>query len=154
MAYDDPPHHEHADGRPVVGVGCVVWKEGQVLLVRRAKPPLQGKWSIPGGGQKLGETVAQTALREVREETGLDVKLIGLIDVVDAIIPSDDGSEPAHYTLVDFSALWQQGTAIAGDDATEVVWTAPDQLAGFELWSETERVILKSRDILLSEGLI
>lgn len=127
--------------RPLVGVGVVIWRDGRVLLVRRAKPPRQGEWSLPGGAQELGETVFEAARREVREETGLEVEITGLITVVDAIRRDQAGAVAYHYTLVDVAAEWRAGEAQALDDAAEVVWAAPDALEKFDLWSETLRVI-------------
>ena len=75
--------------QPVPGVGVVVFKENNVLVIKRRNPPRKGQWSIPGGKQKLGETWQDTAKREVREETGIEIRLIGLVDVVDAIIEDD-----------------------------------------------------------------
>ena len=71
--------------RPFVGVGAIVWKDGRVLLVRRGKSPRLGEWSIPGGAQRLGETIDQAVKREVKEETGLTVTIDGLVDVVDGV---------------------------------------------------------------------
>ncbi len=72
--------------RPWVGVGVVVWRGDEILLVRRAKPPRVGEWSIPGGAQSLGETVFEAAIREVREETGIAIRPTGIITVVDSIL--------------------------------------------------------------------
>ena len=71
--------------RPFVGVGVVVWRDGKVLLVKRGQAPRRGHWSIPGGGQELGETLQEAACREVKEETGINIEVMGLIDVVDSI---------------------------------------------------------------------
>ena len=87
--------------RPIVGVGAVVFKDDAVLLIRRAKPPRAGQWSLPGGVQELGETWAECAHREIAEETGVEIELIGLVDVVDAITPDDDARIARHFTLVD-----------------------------------------------------
>jgi ADP-ribose pyrophosphatase YjhB (NUDIX family) len=127
--------------RPIVGVGVVVWKDDRVLLVRRGKPPRQGQWSLPGGAQRLGETLGETARREVQEETGLEVRLTGLVDALDSIERDGDGGVRYHYTLVDFAAEWQEGTARAGGDAAEVGWFGLAELARLGLWSETLRVI-------------
>ena len=74
---------------PLVGVGAIVFNRGRVLLVRRAKDPRRGQWSLPGGLQKLGETVAEAACREVMEEASLAIRVLGLADVVD-LIERDD----------------------------------------------------------------
>lgn len=127
--------------RPVVGVGVVVLDAGKVLLIRRGKPPRQGQWSLPGGGQKLGETVFEAAAREVREETGLDVEVLGLVDVVDSIRNDDAGRVHYHYTLVDVFAIIRGGTLRPGGDAADAAWIAPADVPGLGLWSETERII-------------
>ena len=127
--------------RPLVGVGIVVFKADRVLLVRRGKPPRAGSWSLPGGRQRLGETVRETARREVREETGCEVAVTALLDVLDSI--TRDGAEAIayHYTLVDFLAEWCAGEARAGGDAAEVTWADPEDLGRYELWDETLRLI-------------
>ncbi len=130
---------------PKPGVGVVVRKRApdgdRVLLIRRAKAPNAGKWSLPGGHQELGETVRETAAREVREETGLEVTVAEFLDVIDAIGPDGKGGTAYHYTLIDFAADWVSGEPVAGSDAADAVWADPDDLAGFNLWSETRRVI-------------
>jgi len=134
---------------PRIGVGVVILGEKGVLLIRRAKPPRQGQWSLPGGAQKLGETVFEAAIREVQEETGLNVEIQGLIDVVDSIT-KDDKRVRYHYTLVDLLALEKpgekpgeqsEGNLKAGSDAAEAAWIALDDIPGLGLWSETERII-------------
>ena len=127
--------------RPLVGVGVVVIKDGRVLLIRRGKPPRAGAWSLPGGRQRLGETVREAARRELREETGVEAAVTVLLDVVDSITRDDGGAIAYHYTLVDFLADWRSGEARAGGDAAEVIWADAQDLAPFELWDETLRLI-------------
>ncbi|MFQ5535649.1 MAG: NUDIX hydrolase, partial [Sphingomonadales bacterium] len=86
--------------KPLVGVGVVIRRGGEILLVRRGKPPARHSWSIPGGVQRLGETVADTARREVLEETGLTVDLTEFLGVVDFIDRDDLGNVRYHYTLL------------------------------------------------------
>ncbi len=131
--------------RPLVGIGVVVWRDGKVLLIRRGKAPRKGQWSLPGGAQKTGETVREAARREVLEETGLDVEIGELVDVVDSLERDADGRVRTHYTLVDFSARAGDGDAVAGGDAAEVAWMDPADLPGLGLWSETERIIRLSQ---------
>lgn len=132
--------------RPIVGVGVVVWRDDRVLLIRRGKPPGLGQWSLPGGAQQLGETVHETARREVMEETGLHIHVTGLIDVVDGIHRDSDGRVEYHYTLIDLAATAVAGEAVAADDAQEAAWFAPETLATLGLWSETERIIRASEN--------
>ncbi len=130
--------------RPIVGVGVIVWRGNRILLIRRGKSPNRGQWSLPGGAQELGETVFATAQREVREETALDIRILGLVDVVDGIHRDPDGRVKYHYTLVDIAAEAQAGTAVAGDDAAAVAWFTLDEVGSLGLWEETERVIHQS----------
>ena len=132
--------------RPVVGVGVVVWKDGEVLLIRRGKSPMRGRWSLPGGRQELGETVREAAVREVREETGLEIRLGALLDVVDTIRRGESGAVTLQYTLVDFDADWTAGVPAAASDAEHAEWADPDALAPYGLWSETLRIIALSRE--------
>lgn len=128
--------------QPMIGVGVVVLRARETLLVRRSNPPRQAQWSLPGGLQELGETVFETARREVMEETGVAVRALGLIDVIDLIERDPkDGAIRYHYTLVDLAASWLSGDAEARTDAADVAWTDVGDLSHFELWSETERVI-------------
>lgn len=127
--------------RPFVGVGAVVIDKGRVLLVRRAKPPKAGEWSLPGGAQKLGETTAEAAIREVREETGLTTDLVGLLDVIDFIDRDTDGTIRFHYTLVDYLARPTGDAPAAGSDAAEARFFPLEEALALPLWKETRRVI-------------
>ena len=127
--------------RPLVGVGVVVFRGERVLLIRRGKPPREGSWSLPGGRQRLGETVREAAAREVREEAGLEVEILALLDVVDSLTRDAAGEIAYHYTLIDFLAEWRAGDAAPGGDAAAVTWADPADLAPYDLWRETLRLI-------------
>ncbi|MGA9866373.1 MAG: NUDIX hydrolase [Acetobacteraceae bacterium] len=127
--------------RPIVGIGIVVLKGEHVLLVRRGKPPGIGSWTLPGGGQELGETAQEAARRELLEETALHVGPLTLAAQVDSIRRDQAGRIQYHYTILDFAARWEVGEPIAGSDVTEAVWARLDALEGFDLWSEAHRVI-------------
>ncbi len=127
--------------RPMVGIGVVVWRARQVLLIRRGKPPRLGQWSLPGGLQELGETVFEGGRREVREETGTEVQITGVLDVIDSIQRDSAGRVRFHYTLVDLGAEWLAGEPVAGDDAAAAAWADADDLARYQLWHETVRLI-------------
>lgn len=102
---------------PIPAAGVVCWRGEEVLLIKRARPPLAGQWSIPGGRIRLGETAAGAALRELREETGVRARLTGLVDVVDLIAPATAADPAFHYILIDYAAEWVAGAPMAGDDA-------------------------------------
>ena len=133
--------------RPYVGVGIVVFRGDEVLLVERTKPPIRNRWSIPGGAQEIGETVHEAALRELMEETGLEADLIGLIDVVDSITRDQDSRVQFHYTLVDFAAEWRSGEAAAADDVGAVRWVPLADLEAMGLWTETVRIIRRGQSM-------
>jgi 8-oxo-dGTP diphosphatase len=131
---------------PVVGVAAVVWHGDLVLLIQRGQPPRQHEWSLPGGRQELGETVAEAARREVHEETGLEIEIRDVVAVVDLIDRDADGQVRFHYTLIDLLAEWRAGQAVAADDAAAIAWAHLDELDQYHLWSETERVIRLSAE--------
>ncbi|TVR29137.1 MAG: NUDIX domain-containing protein [Spirochaetaceae bacterium] len=131
--------------RPFVGVGVVVFHHDTVLLIRRGNPPRVGEWSLPGGAQQLGETVRQTAVREVKEETGVTIAEPQFLEVIDAIIPDEQGRTRYHYTLIDFWAEWRAGNLVAADDAQHAEWIPFSRLADLGLWSKTVEVIQTAR---------
>ena len=122
---------------PVPAVGVVCLRGDEVLLIRRGTPPRQGEWSLPGGRIEPGERAVDAALRELREETGVEAGITGLIDVVDGVFPEAG----RHYVLIDYAARWISGEPVAGDDAIEARFVALDQIAGLVAWPETRRII-------------
>lgn len=105
--------------RPRVGVSVGIWQGDRVLVVRRGRPPMADLWSFPGGGIEPGERLADAALREVREETGLEIDLGGLVDVVEIITHGAAGQLSHHVVLALFAARWRAGEPVAGDDAAD-----------------------------------
>lgn len=130
--------------RPIAGVGVVVFRNEEVLLVKRKKEPYKGQWSIPGGKQRLGETVTQTAHRELMEETGVEVNELTLIDVIDIIVPDEEGKILYHYIVADYRAHWLSGECSPGDDAQDVQWFNLNKLGSISLLDKTRTIILKA----------
>ena len=128
---------------PLVGVGAIIIEGERVALVKRGHPPLEGKWSIPGGVLEIGETLRKAAVREALEETGLAVEPGELLGVFERVIPDEEGRMRYHYVLIDFLCRRVAGEVQAGDDAREVRWFRREELADLELARETEEVILK-----------
>lgn len=122
---------------PVPCVGVVCLRGDEVLLIRRGTPPRQGEWSLPGGRIEPGERAVDAALRELREETGVEAELTGLLDVVDGVFPEAG----RHYVLIDYAASWISGEPVAGDDAIEARFVTLDQASTMVDWSETRRII-------------
>ena len=122
---------------PVPAVGVVCLRGDSVLLIRRGTPPRQGEWSLPGGRIEPGERAVEAALRELHEETGVEAKITGLIDVVDGLFPEAG----RHYVLIDYAARWVSGEPVAGDDALEARFVTLDEVESLIEWSETRRII-------------
>ena len=130
--------------RPIAGVGVVVFRNEEVLLVKRKRAPYKGQWSIPGGKQELGETVTQAARRELMEETGVEVNELTLIDVVDIIVRDEEGKILYHYIVADYRAHWLSGECSPGDDAQDVQWFNLNKLGSISLLYKTRKIILKA----------
>lgn len=130
--------------RPVIGVGAIVMDGDRVLLIKRAHEPLKGQWSLPGGGVEVGETLEQATAREVREETGLDVEVGPIVDVIDRIARDTSGGVEHHFVLVDFVCRPSGGTLCCASDADAAEWVAVDALARYGVAEVTVAVIRKA----------
>ncbi len=133
---------------PLVGVGAIIIdrvgnEQGRVLLVKRARPPLQAQWSIPGGALEVGELVREAAVREAREETGLIVEHGELLGVYDRVVRDSQQRVQYHYVLIDFLCRRVGGELAAADDAAEVRWFSREELPGLKLAEDTLDVIRK-----------
>jgi 8-oxo-dGTP diphosphatase len=137
--------------RPVVGIGGVVIEDGRALLIRRGSEPLRGQWSIPGGMLELGESLQAGVARELLEETGLEVRVLDLIEVFDRIY-LQDGTESTsaerrpryHYVIVDYLCERVSGEARAGSDVTDVAFAREDELEPYHLTTTATRVLRRA----------
>ena len=136
--------------RPIVGVGAVVLADGRVVLVKRRFDPLAGQWTLPGGTLELGETLEAGLAREIREETGLDVDVGPVVEVLDRIERDSNGKVQYHFVLIDYLCRACGGQLVAGSDALDVKFVAPDQLATYDVSPVATGVI--QRAMAMSHG--
>jgi 8-oxo-dGTP diphosphatase len=121
--------------QPIVGIGVVIVKDGQMVLIKRGNEPGRGKWSIPGGIVELGEHITQTVIREAKEETCLDVTNPQLIDVVDTVDLDPDGKVKYQYVIVDYLVKVIGGEIAAASDAEELRWVPFGEVESYVLTS-------------------
>lgn len=119
--------------RPLVGVGAVIICKGKILLEKRGNDLGKGKWSIPSGLVELGETTEQTVIREVKEETGIDVEKPEHLDVVDNITLDEKGKIKYHFVIIDYIVKLKGGDARAASDAEELHWVILNKVAEYDL---------------------
>ena len=133
--------------RPYVGVGAVIVQDGRVLLVKRKYEPLAGQWSLPGGAVEVGETLEACLVREMLEETGLEIRVGPVIEVFDRIIHDDEGRVLYHFVLVDY-LCWPTGGALTADsDVAEVVFADPGELTRYHLTAKATSVIERAFEL-------
>jgi 8-oxo-dGTP diphosphatase len=134
---------------PVLAVAAVIWNDQrEVLLIRRTKEPRKGQWSLPGGKVEFGESIEDAARREVLEETGLTVALLGVAGIAETILDASAGAADVHIVLIDYSARVVSGEAKAASDAADATWFTQEAIKDLPLWDETKRIITQSaRDV-------
>ena len=140
---------------PRVGVGAVVLDGERVVLVKRGRPPSEGKWSIPGGLVGLGERLEDAAVREVEEECGLRVKILGLCGVIDRIVQAA-GTEPVryHWVIIDYVAAVTDGTLSAGSDAAEARWVPLAELDQYDTTEGLAEMISRAASLYREGGAV
>ena len=116
--------------RPILAVSAVVWRAGRFVVVRRARPPAQGVFTLPGGGVEAGETLKQAVERELREETGLVIEPIDLAGHREVIMRDAEGRVARHFVILAFAALWREGELSLNEELAEARWIDAGELAG------------------------
>jgi len=137
------PAREYPE-RPLAGVGGVILDRDRVLVVRRGREPLRGEWSLPGGLVEVGETLIEALRREIHEETGLEVHVGPIVEVLDRILPDQQGRVQFHYILVDCLCRVEGGRLEAASDVSEARWVERARLGDYGLRPDTLRVIEKA----------
>ena len=134
--------------RPILGVGALIIDADCILLVERGREPLKGYWSLPGGAVETGERLHDALRREIREETGLEVEVVHLLEVFERIMLSADGTTEYHYVLIDYVCRPVGGKLQAADDASGAEWFAENEIGGLKITEGTPPVIQKAFDWL------
>ena len=129
---------------PIVAVGVLLLDGERVLLVRRARPPQPGRWTVPGGGVEVGETLEEAAARELREETGLGCTLGPIVEVLDRVVHDSDGKIEFHYVILDLLGTQPTGELRVGSDASEARWVTLAELTGLDTTDGLEPVIRRA----------
>lgn len=130
----------------------MIIENNRILLVERGHEPLKGYWSLPGGAVETGERLEAALGREVREETGLEVEVVTLIETFERIMTDAEGRTEYHFVLMDYLCRPVGGVLCAADDASQCEWFAPDEIAGLRITEGTPAVISKAFDYLRETG--
>ena len=130
--------------RPLVGVGAIMLEGDRILMAQRGKQPLKGWWSLPGGALETGELLADAIRREVREETGLEIEPVGVLEIFERIMRDPEGVPEYHYVLIDYVCRITGGELAAGDDVCKVEWVRRRDLPALQITEGTLGVIEKA----------
>ena len=118
--------------RPYLAVSAAIFRDGKVLIVRRARPPANGLYTLPGGGVELGETLEEAVIREVKEETALDVEPVALAGYRQAISRDAQGGVERHFVILPFAARWIAGEVTLNEELGEALWLEPAELIALQ----------------------
>jgi ADP-ribose pyrophosphatase YjhB (NUDIX family) len=138
--------------RPVLAVSAAILRDGQVLIVRRARPPAQGLYTLPGGAVEAGETLIEALVREVREETGMIIEPIALAGYREAIVRDDDKRVARHYVIVAFAARWVAGEPVLGDEIAETLWLRPSEITSLHTTEGLTEIVAAAFEKLEQSG--
>jgi 8-oxo-dGTP diphosphatase len=135
---------------PRPAVSTAVFRDGEVLLVERGKGFARGLWSLPGGHIEPGETRVAAARREVEEETGIEVEILGLVDVVDIIMRDSEGRLRAHYVLAAHVGRWRSGEPVAASDCADARFVPLHEVEAYKLTDGAARIIQAAHRLLVT----
>jgi ADP-ribose pyrophosphatase YjhB (NUDIX family) len=128
----------------VLGVGALIIQNGRILLVERGNAPLAGYWSLPGGGVETGEQLDEAIRREVREETGLEVEDLDMLEIFERIMRDAEGRVEYHYVLIDYLCRPAGGVLCAATDANRCEWFGENEIGALKITAGTPAVIAKA----------
>jgi ADP-ribose pyrophosphatase YjhB (NUDIX family) len=134
--------------RPILAVSAAIIRDGKLLIVRRARPPAQGLYTLPGGGVEAGETLTEAAAREVREETGLEISPVALAGHREVIARDDMGGVQRHFVILCFAARWISGEPVPNEELAEAKWIDPSELAGLRTTDGLAEIVASAFAVL------
>lgn len=133
--------HRRYPSRPFAAVGVVVWKGDRLLIIKRAHPPREGQWGLIGGALETGETHFEAAIREAREEAGIEIEPFGIITAIDSVTRDTWGKTEFHYSIVEVNARWMSGEPKLNAELLEARWASPGEVENLPVWQEMKRVV-------------
>jgi len=142
-----------ADGRsyparPILAVSAAIVRDGKVLIVRRARPPAHGLYTLPGGGVEVGETLMEAVAREVREETALEIEPVALAGYREAVVRDTEGRVERHFVILPFASRWIAGEPVLNAELSEEMWLEPAGIAGLETTAGLAEIIANAMALL------
>lgn len=138
--------------RPVLAASAAVFRDARVLLARRGRGPGRGLWSLPGGKVEPGETLAEAAAREVMEEVAVEAEILAVAAARDIIVRGEDQGLLAHYVVIAHAARWRSGEPVSGEEALEVGWFAPEDVAGLPATDGLAEVVRAAARLMAAEA--
>ncbi|MCR8454088.1 MAG: NUDIX hydrolase [Crenarchaeota archaeon] len=140
---------------PIVAVGALIYDEAsnKILLIRRANPPGEGKFSIPGGVVELGEDLVNAVKREVKEETNIDCEILGVIGISNIVVKDDSGRIKWHYIIIDFLIRPKGLETKPATDALEAIWVSVDEALNLNLTLATRKLLEKFKQFISAKNI-
>jgi 8-oxo-dGTP diphosphatase len=136
--------------RPYLAVSAAIFRDGHVLIVRRGRPPAHGLYTLPGGGVELGETLEEAVIREVREETGLEIAPVDLVGFRQAIARDAEGRVERHFVILPFAARWMRGEISLNEELAEAHWLTPGGLASLNTTEGLGQIVAAAAERIAS----
>jgi len=134
--------------RPILAVSAAIMRDGKVLIVRRARPPARGLYTLPGGGVEVGETLMEAVAREVREETALEIEPVALAGYREAIVRDAEGRVERHFVILPFASRWIAGEPVLNAELSQAMWLEPAGIAGLETTAGLAEIIASAMALL------
>ncbi|HTS40853.1 MAG TPA: NUDIX hydrolase [Xanthobacteraceae bacterium] len=146
------PESRHYPDRPFVAVSAAIIRDGRVLIVRRARPPMRGVFTLPGGVVEAGETLHEALVREIREETSLAIAPVALAGHREVIARDAEGKVERHFIILAFAARWLSGEPKLNEELAEARWLRPDEIAPLKTTEGLREIIAAAFERMEAEG--